>query len=310
MEHIKSWPLSSRGKSPSLDFQTALTGGAHRIQLLSSRGKSRLHLAWHSRMRRALDQSTLPPRVLEGVKSLLQTKEYLIMIQISRIEYFVFSGYSSILAHSENNNKNGTYRSRHSENNSKSGTYLSEGGLGMEATWGRSSLFYDAGFDESGVFHSAEWHDGDWSSDGIQVLLKLNALLGKESLRVHYCQIYHSLIGLNSPRKNTTLPARECNELKTHPHSLLTPVSCKQGRCKSKIASQGPVASNPILNIRHVMEICMKIANLFEEEIQRRMFGAQVEENKSDYGKSLYHAYVRWLSQSIFFYDSGNYYRR
>ncbi|GFW94475.1 hypothetical protein TNCV_2701961 [Trichonephila clavipes] len=27
---------------------------------------------------------------------------------------------------------------------------------------------YDAGLDESGVFHSAEWHDGDWSSDGIR----------------------------------------------------------------------------------------------------------------------------------------------
>ncbi|GFW12661.1 hypothetical protein TNCV_3883711 [Trichonephila clavipes] len=27
---------------------------------------------------------------------------------------------------------------------------------------------YDAGHDESGVFHSAEWHDGDWSNDGIR----------------------------------------------------------------------------------------------------------------------------------------------
>ncbi|GFT86377.1 hypothetical protein TNCV_3258901 [Trichonephila clavipes] len=27
---------------------------------------------------------------------------------------------------------------------------------------------YDAGLDESGVFHSAEWHVGDWSSDGIR----------------------------------------------------------------------------------------------------------------------------------------------
>ncbi|GFW92579.1 uncharacterized protein TNCV_518961 [Trichonephila clavipes] len=26
---------------------------------------------------------------------------------------------------------------------------------------------YDAGHGKSGVFHSAEWHDGDWSSDGI-----------------------------------------------------------------------------------------------------------------------------------------------
>ncbi|GFW85975.1 zinc finger protein [Trichonephila clavipes] len=67
MEHTKSWPLSSRGKAPSLDIHTALTGGAHRIRLLSSRGKSQLSLAWHSRMRRASDQSALPPRVLEGV---------------------------------------------------------------------------------------------------------------------------------------------------------------------------------------------------------------------------------------------------
>ncbi|GFX35928.1 hypothetical protein TNCV_4214501 [Trichonephila clavipes] len=27
---------------------------------------------------------------------------------------------------------------------------------------------YDAGHCKSGVFHSAEWHDGDWSSDGIR----------------------------------------------------------------------------------------------------------------------------------------------
>ncbi|GFY10390.1 hypothetical protein TNCV_1462801 [Trichonephila clavipes] len=27
---------------------------------------------------------------------------------------------------------------------------------------------YDAGNGKSGVFHSAEWHDGDWSSDGIR----------------------------------------------------------------------------------------------------------------------------------------------
>ncbi|GFW53211.1 hypothetical protein TNCV_3294581 [Trichonephila clavipes] len=31
------------------------------------------------------------------------------------------------------------------------------------------------------------------------------------------------------------------------------------------------------------------------------MFRAQVEENESDYGKLLYHADVRWLSQSAFF---------
>ncbi|GFW77055.1 hypothetical protein TNCV_2724851 [Trichonephila clavipes] len=27
---------------------------------------------------------------------------------------------------------------------------------------------YDAGHGKSGVFHSAEWHVGDWSSDGIR----------------------------------------------------------------------------------------------------------------------------------------------
>ncbi|GFW70987.1 zinc finger protein [Trichonephila clavipes] len=50
-------------KSPSPVIHTALTGGAHTYQLLSSRGKSRLPLAWHSRMRSASDQSAWPPRV-------------------------------------------------------------------------------------------------------------------------------------------------------------------------------------------------------------------------------------------------------
>ncbi|GFU01120.1 zinc finger protein [Trichonephila clavipes] len=59
-------------KSPSPDIHTALTGGAHRFQLLSSRGKSRLLLAWHSRIRSASDQSALSHRVLEGVSSSLQ----------------------------------------------------------------------------------------------------------------------------------------------------------------------------------------------------------------------------------------------
>ncbi|GFS55930.1 zinc finger protein [Trichonephila clavipes] len=66
MEHTKSLPLVER-KSPSPDIHTALTGGAHISRLLSSRGKSRLPLAWHSRMRSASDQSALPPTVLEGV---------------------------------------------------------------------------------------------------------------------------------------------------------------------------------------------------------------------------------------------------
>ncbi|GFV42464.1 zinc finger protein [Trichonephila clavipes] len=59
-------------KSPSPDIHTALTGGAHRFQLLSSGGKSRLLLPWHSRIRSASDQSALPHRVLEGVSSSLQ----------------------------------------------------------------------------------------------------------------------------------------------------------------------------------------------------------------------------------------------
>ncbi|GFU01973.1 hypothetical protein TNCV_1524571 [Trichonephila clavipes] len=27
---------------------------------------------------------------------------------------------------------------------------------------------YDVGHDKSGVYHSAEWHDGDWLGDGIR----------------------------------------------------------------------------------------------------------------------------------------------
>ncbi|GFT33478.1 hypothetical protein TNCV_4381011 [Trichonephila clavipes] len=60
-------------REPTADIHTAITGGAHRFQLLSSRGKGQLPLAWHSRIRRASDQSTLPHRVLEGVSSALQT---------------------------------------------------------------------------------------------------------------------------------------------------------------------------------------------------------------------------------------------
>ncbi|GFW71282.1 SCAN domain-containing protein 3 [Trichonephila clavipes] len=57
---------------PTADIHTALSGGAHRFQLLSSRGKGRLHLAWHSRIRSASDKSALPHRVLEGASSSLQ----------------------------------------------------------------------------------------------------------------------------------------------------------------------------------------------------------------------------------------------
>ncbi|GFW25346.1 hypothetical protein TNCV_5089111 [Trichonephila clavipes] len=42
-------------------------GGAHRFQLLSSRGKGRLPLAWYSRISSTSDQSALPHRVSEGV---------------------------------------------------------------------------------------------------------------------------------------------------------------------------------------------------------------------------------------------------
>ncbi|GFW81685.1 hypothetical protein TNCV_2883591 [Trichonephila clavipes] len=54
---------------PTADIHTALTGGAHRFQLLSSKDEGRLYLAWHSRIRSASDQSALPHRVLEGVST-------------------------------------------------------------------------------------------------------------------------------------------------------------------------------------------------------------------------------------------------
>ncbi|GFQ99453.1 uncharacterized protein TNCT_671841 [Trichonephila clavata] len=56
-----------------------------------------------------------------------------------------------------------------------------------------------------------------------------------------------------------------------------------------------------ILNMRHVMGICMKIGNSIRRRSpQRRMFRSQLEENESDYKELLYHADVRWLSRSIF----------
>ncbi|GFV78768.1 zinc finger protein [Trichonephila clavipes] len=45
-------------KSPSPDIHTALTGGAHRFQLLLSRGKDRLPLAWHSQCYRSVRVAT------------------------------------------------------------------------------------------------------------------------------------------------------------------------------------------------------------------------------------------------------------
>ncbi|GFV01335.1 uncharacterized protein TNCV_2125611 [Trichonephila clavipes] len=57
-----------------------------------------------------------------------------------------------------------------------------------------------------------------------------------------------------------------------------------------------------ILNMRHVMGICMKIVNSIRgRSLQRRIFRAHLEENESDYGELLYHADVLWLSRSIFF---------
>ncbi|GFW03913.1 uncharacterized protein TNCV_2050291 [Trichonephila clavipes] len=51
-----------------------------------------------------------------------------------------------------------------------------------------------------------------------------------------------------------------------------------------------------ILNLRHVMGICMKIANLIRgRSLQRRMFRAQLEENQSDYEELLYHTDVHCL---------------
>ncbi|GFW38128.1 hypothetical protein TNCV_602041 [Trichonephila clavipes] len=44
---------------------------------------------------------------------------------------------------------------------------------------------YDAGLDESGVFHSAEWHVGDWSSDGIREAW-LRFFIWVESFRVFW----------------------------------------------------------------------------------------------------------------------------
>ncbi|GFV01332.1 general transcription factor II-I repeat domain-containing protein 2A [Trichonephila clavipes] len=56
-----------------------------------------------------------------------------------------------------------------------------------------------------------------------------------------------------------------------------------------------------ILNMRHVMGICMKIVNSIRgRSLQRRIFRAHLEENESDYGELLYHADVLWLSRSIF----------
>ncbi|GFU59573.1 uncharacterized protein TNCV_3185451 [Trichonephila clavipes] len=49
-----------------------------------------------------------------------------------------------------------------------------------------------------------------------------------------------------------------------------------------------------ILNMRHVMGICMKIVNSIRgRSLQRRMFRVYLEENESDYGELLYHADVR-----------------
>ncbi|GFV30300.1 hypothetical protein TNCV_97751 [Trichonephila clavipes] len=51
---------------------------------------------------------------------------------------------------------------------------------------------YDAGHGKSGVFHSAEWHDGDWSSDGI-----------RESGRGSGCFSRDRFVALNPSRINS-----------------------------------------------------------------------------------------------------------
>ncbi|GFW57386.1 hypothetical protein TNCV_543001 [Trichonephila clavipes] len=51
-------------------------------------------------------------------------------------------------------------------------------------------IVYDAGLDESGFFHSAEWHDGDWSSDGIQEAC-LWFFIWVESLRGHTWKLHN-----------------------------------------------------------------------------------------------------------------------
>ncbi|GFU11140.1 HEAT repeat-containing protein 3 [Trichonephila clavipes] len=67
------YSLSSRDKS-RLQISTLRSRvELHRFQLLSSRGKSRLLLAWHSRIRSASDQSALSHSVLEGISSSLQS---------------------------------------------------------------------------------------------------------------------------------------------------------------------------------------------------------------------------------------------
>ncbi|GFY19314.1 hypothetical protein TNCV_4127011 [Trichonephila clavipes] len=63
---------------PTADIHTALTGGAHRFQLFSSRSEGRSLMAWYSRTRSPSDQSALPHRVLEVVSSSLQGLQTLI----------------------------------------------------------------------------------------------------------------------------------------------------------------------------------------------------------------------------------------
>ncbi|GFT00524.1 hypothetical protein TNCV_140841 [Trichonephila clavipes] len=50
-----------------------------------------------------------------------------------------------------------------------------------------------------------------------------------------------TLIGLNRPRKNTTLPVIKCIEPGRTHILVQIPVSCKQGKCKIRIVSQGPM---------------------------------------------------------------------
>ncbi|GFX17329.1 hypothetical protein TNCV_3553341 [Trichonephila clavipes] len=55
---------------------------------------------------------------------------------------------------------------------------------------------YDAGHGKSGVFHSAQWHDGDWSSDGIREAWLWFFIWVEDGDRFNSCQVIYSQFGL------------------------------------------------------------------------------------------------------------------
>ena len=57
-----------------------------------------------------------------------------------------------------------------------------------------------------------------------------------------------------------------------------------------------------ILNMKHVMDVAMKIAcSVRARSFQRRLFRAQLEETSADHPDLLLHTDVRWLSRGRFF---------